>query len=140
MIGTLVSRLPDVWSAMAVTGDGGRTWTQRYFPASGTIPDVQGIACPAATTCYASGALQIPVKGPNESPYEGPSAVFITHDAGLSWSQVTFAYPSVAQVASMIDFFGIGDIQCPQVGACIALGLVAQGSKYAPVFTYRSTP
>ena len=34
-------------------------------------------------------------------------------------------------------FMAIGQIQCPQAGNCVALGVSDQGSKSTPVYTTR---
>jgi hypothetical protein len=139
-IGSVLSRYPNDWSGLAVSTDGGRTWTGSSlpaFPGKASVPSTQGLACASDTTCYASGYLGIPGSG-NDAEAQGPPAVFITHDAGLTWSQVTFPNPSPSQIASMGDFFGVGDIQCPQADACIALGAAVRGT--TPVYTYRGAP
>ena len=67
--------------------------------------------------------------------------VLITHDGGTSWSRVTFATPAHIPHGVQIDaFLAVGDIQCPQLNACVALGASDQGSKTTPVYTSRSTP
>ncbi len=69
--------------------------------------------------------------------------VVITHDAGLTWNRVTFTLPAHVPPAMQADpnaFLSVGDIQCPQPDACIALGGASQGSKSTAVYTYRSTP
>jgi hypothetical protein len=37
-------------------------------------------------------------------------------------------------------FMAVGDIQCPQLNECVALGVSDQGSKSTPVYTSRGTP
>jgi hypothetical protein len=129
------------YGAVAVTADGGRTWTERSLPASVPDPQLDQIACPTDTTCYASGEEAIPQQFANGSVNEGSAMVLITHDAGLSWSRVTFARPARVPSGMQIDaFMAVGDIQCPQLNACIALGVSDQGSKSTPVYTSTSAP
>ena len=142
MIGDVRSPNAYEWTAMAVTADGGRTWTQRPFPASVPNPVMSGIACPTTRTCYTSGEEAIPQRVGTGVNDDSP-VVLITHDAGLTWTRVTFAIPAHVPPAMRADpnaFLSVGDIQCPQPGACIALGAASQGSKSTAVYAYRSTP
>ena len=142
MIGDVHSPNAYLWTAMAATADGGRTWTERPFPASAPNPVMSGIACPATTTCYASGEEAIPQQVGTGVNDDSP-VVLITHDAGLTWNRVTFAIPAHVPPAMQADpnaFLSVGDIQCPQPDTCIALGGASQGSKSTAVYTYRSTP
>jgi photosystem II stability/assembly factor-like uncharacterized protein len=116
------------WTAVAVTADGGRTWTERPFPASVQQPVMYAIACPTVRTCYTSGQT-------GNRP-----AVMVTRNAGRTWSPVTFTEPAHVPPALQNDpnaFLSIGDIQCPQLKACIALGAASQGTKDTAVYTYR---
>jgi photosystem II stability/assembly factor-like uncharacterized protein len=134
-------------SDLLASADGGRTWAVRRLPAS--VPDSQlvDLACASDSTCYASGSKNVFERtgvGISVRPGEGLSpVVVITHDAGLTWSRVTFAVPAHAPPALRADpnaFLSVDSIQCPQPGACIALGSASQGSKSTAVYTYRSTP
>jgi hypothetical protein len=129
------------YGAVAVTADGGRTWTERPLPASVPDPQLSQIACPTDATCYVSGEQAVPQYFANGSSNGGSAMVLITHDAGLSWSRVAFATPARVPSGMRIDaFMAVGDIQCPQLNACIALGASDQGSKSTPVYTSTSTP
>jgi hypothetical protein len=67
--------------------------------------------------------------------------VLITHDAGRSWSRVTFARPTRVPHGLQIDaFMTLGSIQCPQLNTCVGLGVTDQGSKTTPVYTSRRAP
>lgn len=126
-------------SDLLVSTDGGRTWTVRRLPRSVPDPQLDDLACPSDSTCYASGSEQW--GGFNNGG--GAEVVVITHDAGLTWSRVTFTKPAHVPPAMQADpnaFRSIGDIQCPQPNACIALGAASQGSKSTAVYTYGSTP
>jgi hypothetical protein len=142
MVGDVRSPNAYEWTATAVTADGGRTWTQRPFPASAPNPVMSGIACPTTRTCYTSGEEAVPQRVGTGVNDDSP-VVFITHDAGLTWNRVTFAVPAHVPPAMRADpnaFLSVGDIQCPQPDACIALGAASQGSKSTAVYAYRSTP
>jgi hypothetical protein len=142
MVGDVRSPNAYEWTATAVTADGGRTWTQRPFPASAPNPVMSGIACPTTRTCYTSGEEAVPQRVGTGVNDDSP-VVLITHDAGLTWNRVTFAVPAHVPPAMRADpnaFLSVGDIQCPQPDACIALGAASQGSKSTAVYAYRSTP
>ncbi|HEX3925625.1 MAG TPA: hypothetical protein VHY31_25330 [Streptosporangiaceae bacterium] len=142
MIGDVRSPNAYEWTAMAVTADSGRTWTERPFPASAPNPVMSGIACPTARTCYTSGEEAIPQRVGTGVNDDSP-VVLITHDAGLAWNRVTFAIPAHVPPAMRADpnaFLSVGDIQCPQPDACIALGAASQGSNSTAVYAYRSRP
>jgi photosystem II stability/assembly factor-like uncharacterized protein len=137
MLGYVHPRNP--YGDVAVTADGGRTWEERP-PASVPDPQLAQIACPTAATCYVSGEESVPQQFANGSN-AASAMVLITHDAGLSWSRVTFARPAHVPAGMQIDaFMAVGDIQCPQPDVCIALGVSDQGSKSTPVYTSTSTP
>lgn len=126
-------------SDLLASADGGRTWTVRRLPARVPDPQLDGLACPSDSTCYASGSQHW--GGFNDGG--GSPVVVITHDAGLSWRRVAFARPAHVPPAMQADpnaFLTVGDIQCPEPDACIALGGASQGSKSTAVYTYRSTP
>ena len=64
------------------------------------------------------------------------SVVAITHDAGRTWQRVTFAVPAKVPGGMQGDsFIDIGQIQCPQPDACIAIGVSDQGSTSTPIYT-----
>lgn len=129
------------YSDVAVSADGGRTWAQRPLPASVPNPQLSQIACPTNATCYAAGEEAIPQHFAHGSSNGSSAMILITHDAGMSWSRVTFARPARVPSGMQIDaFMAVGDIQCPQLNACIALGVSDQGSKSTPVYTSTNTP
>jgi len=134
-------------SDLLASADGGRTWAVRRLPASVPDPQLVDLACASDSTCYASGSknvFELVAGGISVRPAEGISPlVVITHDVGLTWSRVTFAIPAHVPPAMHADpnaFLSADSIQCPQPGACIALGSASQGSKSTAVYTYRSTP
>lgn len=126
-------------SEVLASADGGHTWAARPLPATSPDPYVSDIACPAAATCYAAGTEAVPQQFANGSN-GGRAVVFITHDGGRHWTPVTFTEPArVPRGVSSDAFMDVGDIQCPQAGACVALGVSDQGSRTTPVYTSRSS-
>jgi hypothetical protein len=137
-------------SDLLASVDGGRTWAVRRLPGSVPVPQLDGLACASDSTCYASGSEAVPERVYGGMPPRAGGAVngsspvvVITHDAGLTWSRVAFAVPAHVPPAMQADpnaFLTVGDIQCPQPDACIALGGASQGSKSTAVYTYRTAP
>jgi hypothetical protein len=128
-------------SVVAVSADGGRTWTERPLPANVPDPLITQIACPTDTTCYAAGEDAIPQHFANGSSNAASAMVVITRNAGRSWSRVMLARPARVPGGLQIDaFMAVGSIQCPRLNACVGLGVTDQGTKTTPVYTSRSTP
>ena len=127
-------------SDLLASADGGRTWAVQPIPASVPDPQLFGLACASETTCYASGEESVPQHF--GKVYNASSAmVLITRDSGASWSRVTFPAPARTPRGMQGDaFMAIGDIQCPQQGSCVALGISDQGSRATPVYATRGTP
>jgi hypothetical protein len=49
---------------------------------------------------------------------------------------VSFAVPSHIPSGVQLDaFMDVGEVQCPQINDCVALGVSDQGSKTTPVYT-----
>ena len=86
-----------------------------------------GFGFPTDAICYASGEESVPQHFGNV--YNAASAMFlITHDGGISWSKITFAKPAKVPSGMQGDaFMAVGDIQCPRLNACVALGVSDQG-------------
>jgi hypothetical protein len=62
--------------------------------------------------------------------------VVVTRDAGRTWQRISFAVPAKVPSGMQGDsFMSIGQIQCPQANACIAIGVSDQGSTSTPVYT-----
>lgn len=121
-------------SQVAVSSDGGATWTAQQLPPGQTFPEFLALTCPTAATCYA------PSDVPKTIPGRITAALYVTHDAGRTWSLVTFAQPSKVPAGMASDsFMAIGSIQCPAPNACIALGVTDQGQKITPVYTTGSS-
>lgn len=133
--GKITETEPDQYSVAGFSTDGGLTWTVRRLPASIPYPSLNALACPTASLCYAAGSAAIPQRIGN-TDNGGSSVVAVTRDAGRTWQKVSFAVPARVPGGMQGDsFMAIGQIQCPQADACVALGVSDQGSKSTPVYT-----
>jgi photosystem II stability/assembly factor-like uncharacterized protein len=126
---------PLQYSTFEVSDDGGATWSSSTFPRTIPDPSLLALVCPTARTCYAAGGDAIPQQIGNT--YNGGSSVVaVTHDAGRTWQRVTFAVPAKVPSGMQGDsFLSIGQVQCPQENACVAMGISDQGSTSTPIYT-----
>ena len=123
------------YTVIAFSSDGGATWTASTLPRSMPYPMIDALTCPAATTCYAGGGDFIAQRIGNGYSAES-SVVAVTHNAGRTWQRVTFAVPARVPGGMQSDsFMEIGQIQCPQADACVAMGISHQGSRSTPIYT-----
>ena len=123
------------YTVIAFSSDGGATWTTSMLPHTIPYPMIEALTCPTARTCYAAGSDLIAQRIGNTSN-AGSSVVAITHDAGRTWERVTFAVPAKVPGGMQGDsFMDIGQIECPQPDACIAIGVSDQGSTSTPIYT-----
>jgi photosystem II stability/assembly factor-like uncharacterized protein len=126
---------PFQYSVVAFSDDGGTTWTSRTLPKAIPGPSLSDLACPTVDLCYAAGSDLIPQRIGN-TDNAGSSMVAVTRDAGRTWQRVSFQVPAQVPGGMQGDsFMEIGQIQCPQPDACIALGIADQGSTSTPVYT-----
>jgi len=126
---------PPQYSVYESSSDGGATWTSSTFPRSIPDPNLNALVCPTAQTCYAAGGDLIPQHIGNTRNAES-AVVAVTHDAGRTWQRVSFAVPAKVPSGMQGDsFMAIGQIQCPQQDACVAIGASDQGSTSTPVYT-----
>jgi hypothetical protein len=123
------------YTVIAFSADGGVTWTVSTLPHTIPYPMIDDLTCPTAQTCYGAGSDLIAQRIGN-THNAASSVVAITHDAGRSWQRVTFAVPAKVPRGMQGDsFMDIGEIQCPQVNACVAIGVSDQGSTSTPIYT-----
>jgi hypothetical protein len=123
------------YTVIAFSSDGGATWTASTLPHTIPYPMMDALTCPTARTCYAAGSDLIAQRIGN-TYNEGSSVVAVTNDAGATWQRVTFAVPAKVPGGMQGDsFMDIGQIECPQPDACIAIGVSDQGSTSTPVYT-----
>ncbi len=128
-------------ASVAVSADGGRTWTQRSLPADVPQPSLSAISCPTDSTCYVSGTEAIGQRFPAGGFNGGSAMILVTADSGQSWDRVMFPVPARVPPGMQIDaFMDIGSIQCPQVGTCVALAVADQGSRSTPVYIDGTAP
>jgi len=123
------------YTVIAFSSDGGATWTARTLPNTIPYPMMDTLTCPTTRTCYAAGSDLIAQRIGNT--YNGGSSVVaITNDAGRSWQRVTFPVPAKVPGGMQGDsFMDIGEIQCPQPDACVAIAATDQGSTSTPIYT-----
>lgn len=127
-------------SDIAESSDGGLSWIPESLPSSAPQPFLSDIVCPSSDDCVATGTVAVPQKFATGGINGGSAIVLITHDDGATWSSVSFAVPSNIPSGVQLDaFMAVGDVQCPQVNYCIALGVSNQGSKTTPVYTSGSS-
>jgi hypothetical protein len=123
------------YTVIAFSSDGGATWTTSTLPHTIPYPMMDALTCPTARTCYAAGSDLIAQRIGN-TYNAGSSVVASTHDAGRTWQRVNFAIPAKVPGGMQGDsFMDIGQIQCPQPDACIAIGVSDQGSTSTPIYT-----
>jgi photosystem II stability/assembly factor-like uncharacterized protein len=123
------------YTVIGFSSDGGRTWTASTFPRSMPYPIIDALTCPTTTTCYAAGSDLI-AQHIGNTYNEGSSVVAFTRNAGRTWQGVTFAVPAHVPGGMQGDsFMDIGEIECPQANACVAIGVSDQGSTSTPIYT-----
>ena len=133
--GQITETVPDQYSVVGFSADGGLTWTVHRLPASIPGPMLDALACPTASLCYAAGSAAIPQQIGNTTN-GGSSVVVVTRDASRTWQKVSFAVPAKVPSGMQGDsFMDIGQIQCPQADACVAIGVSDQGSTSTPIYT-----
>jgi hypothetical protein len=124
------------YSVIGFSADGGATWTTSTFPRTIPYPSIDALTCLTKQTCYAAGSDLIAQRigqGSNASS----AVVAITNDAGRSWQRVDFATPASVPGGMQADsFMEIGQIECPETNACVAIGISDQGSTSTPIYTY----
>jgi photosystem II stability/assembly factor-like uncharacterized protein len=117
---------PSGRGAIATTSDGGRSWhISSTFPTDASIVD--GVKCASATVCWVTG-----------HSFSGLSAaLWGTFNGGANWTKVALTIPPGAPEDIGGDSYdSIGRISCPTAQACLALGVVDQGSASTPVYSF----
>ncbi|HUZ41249.1 MAG TPA: hypothetical protein VMU68_07665 [Acidimicrobiales bacterium] len=123
-------------SDIAQTSDGGLTWVPEALPSSAPEPILGDIVCASNTDCVATGTVAVPQRFPSGALNGGSAIVLVTHDDGATWTGVSFAVPANVSGGVQSDaFMAVGEVQCPQVNDCVALGVSDQGSNTTPVYT-----
>jgi len=113
-----VYNVHDAKAVMAVTTDGGQTWSEEALP-GGTGPLV-ALTCPTAETCMALTESWSAIGSGSRLPGEEPSldtlasspSVLLTTDDGTTWS--TSSFPA--------DQTSIVSLSCSSATTCLAVG------------------
>jgi hypothetical protein len=126
-------------SDIAATTDGGLTWTPEALPANVPDPQLSGVSCASATECWAAGSESV-VQNVDGGTNDSSSVLLGTTNGGATWSKVVFTVPTGAPDAYGQSYLSTGEVDCPAQGICIALGVVAQSSPTAPVYSLVSAP
>lgn len=133
--GVIYGRDAIQYSVIGFSADGGATWTTRIFPPAIPYPGIDTLTCPTIQTCYAAGGELIGQRIGNTANAES-AVVAVTSDAGRTWQRVSFAVPAAVPAGMQGDsFMQIGQIECPEANACIAIGMSDQGSTSTPIYT-----
>lgn len=126
---------PSVVSDIATTTDGGHTWTPEQLPQDVPDPSIDGLSCPTANECWASGTALAPRQIGKVSNMDSP-VLLGTTDGGATWSKVTFSVPSTAPNPTGQSYQSIGAVTCPTATICLATGAAAAGASVAPVYSW----
>jgi hypothetical protein len=72
----------------------------------------------------------------------GGSGVLLgTNDGEATWMKMTFhILPGAPEDIGADAYMSVGQISCPSTTECVALGVVDQGSRFTPVYSYRASP
>lgn len=118
---------------IASTVDGGLTWVPDTLPTDVPQPMISDLSCPTDNECWAAGSQAVPRQV--GTSYDGGSPVLLgTTDGGSTWSTVTFSAPT--GIANEEEaFMGMGWIDCPSEGGCVALGSGDQGTSSVPTYS-----
>jgi photosystem II stability/assembly factor-like uncharacterized protein len=123
------------YTVIALSSDGGVTWTASTLPHTMPYPMMDTLTCPTSQTCYAAGGDLIAQRIGKTYNAES-SVVAVTQDGGRTWQRVSFAVPAKVPGGMQGDsFMQIGQIQCPSPDACVAIGISDQGSTSTPIYT-----
>jgi photosystem II stability/assembly factor-like uncharacterized protein len=122
-------------STVAVSSDGGATWTVRPLPNEIPMPQLFSLSCPSATICWVVGQEAVPQVIGNVHD-DGSPVVVGTSDGGRTWTKATFSVPANAPNYLGQSYLSIGEISCPSPSECLALGSAAQSAPSTPIYRY----
>ncbi len=122
-------------SDVASSSNGGLSWTPQVLPADVPGPQLDALACPTATECWAGGQEEVAQRTPGGGVDMGSAVLVGTTDGGSTWSKVVFSVPATAPNPAGQSYQTIGSVSCPDADVCLARGVVVQGSPYAPVYS-----
>lgn len=109
--------------AAAVSTDGGATWRMLALPPRTTDPELDAISCVSAAVCWIAGGQ------------DGSAMILATRDGGATWAKTTFAAGPPAPGQQADSLWDAGEISCPSVSYCVAMGVADQGSYHTPIYT-----
>lgn len=117
------------------TTNGGRSWGIDPLPSNLDYPEISWISCPSTTECWAAG-----MEGVSQEPgvVSDSAVLFGTTDGGTTWSNVVFTVPPGAPNPYDQSYYSMGEVDCPSVSACIAMGSTAQGAPNSPIYSFVS--
>jgi hypothetical protein len=123
-------------SGVITTADGGLTWERKSLPGDVPAPGLSDVSCAAGSLCWAAGQEAVPQQTGN-GVNSVSSVVLGTIDGGASWTRTTFhALENAPNDRGGDAYMSIGDISCPSAYFCLGLGVVDQGSKSTPVYSF----
>ncbi len=135
--------------AVVESSNGGASW--QFVPSlTGVQAFAFAIACPSDLDCYIVGGgrqsgtgSSITETGPGK-PVDGmitvPNVyapwVYSTTDGGSTWSKITLAVPKEVPVGTeLTSLEDIGQISCPSVTACVAVGAGEEVGDHTATYT-----
>ena len=124
------------WTAVsdvAVTINGGHTWTPEPLPSNVPHPQLMGVACSSAPVCWVTGPEEVP-QTVGTGHDQGSSVLIGTTDGGATWERVTFTTPATAPDPTGQSYLSIAFISCPSASVCVAGGATAAGASTAPLY------
>jgi photosystem II stability/assembly factor-like uncharacterized protein len=119
---------------IASTTDGGLSWTPDELPANVPEPGFSDLSCPTHNECWAAGGDAVPQQV-GKTLFGGSSVLLGTTDGGSTWSKVTFSVPKHVQTYNGKTGEGIGQIDCPTPGLCVALGSGIRSAPSVPTYS-----
>ncbi len=113
--GALLGDAPDNSDIVAVTSNGGRSWTQRSVHGLIGVP---ALSCPTATSCLGlATARRVNARGDNY-PVQGMGFALVkTTDGGHTWQVSPFMRSGVSPLTA---------IACPTARTCYAVGFLGR--------------
>lgn len=134
--------------AVVESSNGGASW--QFVPSlTGVQAFAFAIACPSDMNCYIVGGGRqssgtgISITGPGK-PVDGmitvPNVdapwVYSTTNGGSTWSKITLAIPKEVPVGTeLTSLEDIGQISCPSVTACVAVGAGEEVGDHTATYT-----
>jgi photosystem II stability/assembly factor-like uncharacterized protein len=131
--GTIASQT-SFFSSIASSIDGGLTWTRDALPTNVPEPMISDLSCPTKNECWATGTEVVPQRV-GTTLFGASSVVLGTTDGGSTWYKVTFSVPKHVQTYNGKTGEGIGSIDCPSAGTCVALGIGTRSAPSVPTYS-----